>query len=150
MKSFTFRRWPAILLAILIPALQPKSVAAQERHDARFIEQHVPTEMRAGESREVTITLRNTGTSTWTKEGQFKLTTQAPQDNRTWVGETRLYLDSSESIRPGETKTFHFRITAPREPGRYDFQWKMIHEGGHHPHRFGDLTPNVSIEVHRR
>ena len=149
MKSNKRRLSLAVLAAFFVVAGISRPVAAQERNDARFVDQHVPEHMHAGETREATITLKNTGSSTWTKEEHFKLTTQNPQDNKIWVGETRVDLEPSDAVRPGETKTFRFKITAPREPGRYDFQWKMIHES-HHPHRFGELTPNVTIEVGRR
>ncbi len=46
-------------------------------------------------------TLKNNGTSAWTKTGQFKLGSRGPADNETW-GLKRVELSEGDSIAPGQ------------------------------------------------
>lgn len=96
-------------------------------NNAAFVSQDIPA-LNAGETVNVSITMRNSGSTAWTKNGNFKLGSQSPADNNTW-GLTRIELDEQDSILPGEEKTFSFEITVPSEDGIYNFQWQMIQEG---------------------
>jgi hypothetical protein len=122
----------------IIPSAQQIGNAAQ------FVSQDVPGKLKVGEKTKVSITMKNIGTTTWTKAARFKLGTQNPQDNRIWAGITRQYLSDADEIHPGQSKTFKFNITAPKTPGIYDFQWRMVHEG---VEWFGDYTQNARISV---
>jgi len=108
--------------------------------NAYFIAQDVPNTMETGETVEVSITMNNSGTTTWTA-GDFKLNSQNVQGNKNW-GLNRVAL--AADVVPGADHTFTFDITAPTTAGSYNFQWKMFNEG---VERFGDLTDNVVIEV---
>jgi uncharacterized membrane protein len=112
--------------------------------NAEFASQTVPSSMDPGQTTSVSITMRNSGSTTWTRAGGYKLGTQNPQDNKIWIGVTRLYLEPGDSIAPGQSKTFEFDITAPTTPDIYNFQWRMVHEG---VQWFGDYTQNVPIAV---
>jgi hypothetical protein len=116
--------------------------APQDR--ARFVSQSVPSSMDAGQTVTVSITMRNTGMTTWTRAGGYKLGSQKPQDNKIWTGGTRVYLKPGESIAPGQSKTFTFEITAPMTIGIRDFQWRMVHE---HVQWFGERTENIRISI---
>jgi hypothetical protein len=111
---------------------------------ARFVSQSVPAAMTAGGTYAVSVTMRNSGTTVWTRAYQHKLGTQNPQDNGLWTGGTRVYLGPEESVAPGQEKTFSFGVKAPSAPGSYSFQWRMVQDG---VEWFGDMTPNVSISV---
>ncbi|WP_375770173.1 NBR1-Ig-like domain-containing protein [Archangium gephyra] len=111
--------------------------------DAQFVSQNVPTTLNPGETRSVSITLRNSGSSTWTQASNLKLGSQSPQDNTLW-GDGRVLLSSTDSIAPGQQKTFTFNITAPGTPGTYPFQWRMLRE---YVAWFGQSTPAVTINV---
>ena len=112
--------------------------------NAQFLSQSgVPTAMTVGEKRTVTVTMKNTGTATWTRAGGYKLGSQNPQDNFTW-GFNRVWLSSSESIPQGQQKSFTFTITAPSSPGSYNFQWRMVHES---VRWFGEFSANRVIQV---
>ena len=76
-------------------------------HYATFISQNVPTNVNPGQNFQVSITMQNLGTSDWTKNLQFKLGSQNPQDNLRW-GLIRVELNSSESVYQGASKTFGF------------------------------------------
>ena len=107
---------------------------------AQYISQSVPSQMTVSQSTGVSVTMRNTGTTTWTTSG-YKLGSQNPQDNFTWG---RARVDVPTTISPGQEATFNFNVTPPSVPGTYNFQWRMVEE---FVQWFGDYTPNVSVNV---
>jgi hypothetical protein len=114
------------------------------RNDAEFVAQSVPTTMEAGETYPVWIKMKNTGETTWTRAGRYKLGSQNPQDNQTW-GRSRAWLPGDDySVEPGETHKFAFDVTAPAVPGIYNFRWRMVQEL---EEWFGQYTPNVAVQV---
>lgn len=110
---------------------------------ATFVSQSVPTSMTAGSSTSVSVTMRNSGTSTWTPSAAHRLGAQNPQDNTTW-GMARVDLSAGDAIAPGQSKTFSWTVTAPSSPGTYNFQWRMVQEL---VEWFGPTTPNVAVTV---
>ncbi|MET0265191.1 MAG: NBR1-Ig-like domain-containing protein, partial [Duganella sp.] len=116
--------------------------AAAAGNSAAFVIQSVPTTMRAGQPYTVTVTMRNTGTSTWTPEGKYRLGAQNPQDTHEWVHSGRAYLNGS--VASGELAVFTIPVTAPRQARAYNFQWKMLQEN---VEWFGAQSSNVSVQV---
>ncbi len=112
-------------------------------NDSQFVSQNVPTTMDAGETAQVSVTFKNTGTTTWTRAGLFKIGSRNPADNTRW-GMSRVLLDPSDSIAPTQQKTFSFTITAPSDPGLYNFQWQMLQEG---LNWFGPSSANKVVSV---
>ncbi len=124
-----------------------------EINDAQFIAQNVPDSMEVGESYDVSVTMKNTGTTTWTRATSIKLGSRNPAGNTIWQAagpcdlsgtHNQVYLCIGDSIANGETKTFTFQVTAPEEVGEYNFQWGMQEAA---VDRFGELTPNVAVSV---
>ena len=110
--------------------------------DARFLSQSgVATTMIAGKVYDVSITLQNVGSETWTSA--YRLASRNPADNVLW-NRARVYFAEGETVAPGESKRFTFAVTAPEQPGRYDFQWRLFDPDGG---GIGEHTPSVSIEV---
>ena len=107
-----------------------------------FVSQSVPTTMAAGQTYQVSVTLNNSGTSTWVTN-DFRLGSMNPQDNTRW-GLNRVNVPAGTSVPPGANHTFTFNVTAPTTPGNYNFQWLMIHEW---VAWFGAYTPNLIINV---
>lgn len=97
----------------------------------------------AGHSYPVSITMRNTGVTTWTPAGSNpqRLGSQDPQDNLVW-GLSRVNLP--QTVPPGLSATFSFNIVAPATPGIRPFQWRMVQEG---ITWFGDFTPEIDYPV---
>jgi hypothetical protein len=112
-----------------------------DTNNAQFVSQTVPNSLVAGQTTNVAVTLKNTGTTTWTTAAAYRLGSQNPQGNVIW-GTARVYLSSS--VTPGQSVTFNFAITAPSTVGTFNFQWRMVQEG---IQWFGDQTPNVAIAV---
>jgi hypothetical protein len=113
------------------------------RADAAFVSQSVPTQMEAGRSYAVALTMRNVGTTNWTAGGDypFRLGSQAPQDNRMW-GVHRVDVPAMAAV--GAEATFRFSVTAPAAAGTYDFQWRMVQE---QVEWFGGFTDFISVTV---
>ncbi len=140
-------RHQATFLAAFVGSLgfaAPSAVCAAD--NAAFVAQNVPTAMTAGQTSTVTVTMQNTGTTSWapSRDLGYKLGTQNPQDNTLWTGATRVYMNPGESVIPGQSKVFTFNITAPTTPGTYNFQWRMVHEA---VAWFGASSPNVAVNV---
>jgi subtilisin family serine protease len=76
----------------------------------------------------VSVTMKNTGTRSWTKAGGYQLGSVDPADNVTW-GLARVALGSSDVITQGASKTFLFNLTAPSIPGDYSLAWQMMKAG---------------------
>ena len=118
------------------------AVSVQAPQDnAAFVSQSVPTSMTAGQAYSVSVTMRNSGGSTWTSAAGYKLGSQNPTNNTTW-GLNRVLLGSN--VAPGATRMFSFTISAPSAPGSYNFQWRMLREG---VAWFGAQTSNVVVSV---
>ncbi|MDO8953021.1 MAG: NBR1-Ig-like domain-containing protein, partial [Draconibacterium sp.] len=93
-------------------------------NNAVFISQNIP-KLIQGQKHTVSITVKNTGTTTWTKDANFILAAQNPEGNKTW-GPDRVTLNEGDSILPNAEKTFTFEITVPDFDGNYIFQWQMM------------------------
>jgi len=110
-------------------------------NDAAYVSHTAPEELETGSSRPVTVTMRNTGSSTWTRSASYRLGSQAPQDNTRWgLGRVELPND----VTPGGTVSFGFQITAPNEPGAYRFAWRMLQE---QVEWFGLPMPDAVVRV---
>jgi hypothetical protein len=108
---------------------------------ATFVGQSVPSTMVAGQSYQVSVTMRNTGVTTWTSAQLYRLGSQYPQDNGIW-GLGRVGVPGP--VAPGQQVTFNFTVTAPANVGTYHFQWRMVQE---FVQWFGDYTPDVPVTV---
>ncbi len=96
-------------------------------NESVYISQNVPA-LNPGETISVSITMKNTGTTTWTKDGGYKLGFPGPEDSAVW-GLSRVEFEIDEEIKPYEEKTFSFDIRVPVDNGHYIFQWQMIEDG---------------------
>lgn len=136
----------ALLAAFLCAVALTAPAAVHAADNAAFISQNVPAAMTTGQTSTVSVTMKNTGSTTWAPSGDlgYKLGTQNPQDNTLWVGTTRIHMMPGEAILPGQSKTFTFNITAPAASGTYNFQWRMVREG---VTWFGAASTNVAIHV---
>jgi serine protease len=113
--------------------------------DALVLSQSVPTTMAAGRKYQVSLTLKNVGTETWSPVGAqcgaYRLGSANPLNNGTW-GLSRVELPAP--VAPGGQVTLSFTVTAPWTPGTYNFQWQMVQEC---VTWFPAPTPNVAVTV---
>ena len=118
------------------------SVAVKDGvNDAQFVTQNVPATFAPGQTRSVTVTMQNMGTTTWTAGALYRLGAQNPQDNTTW-GLGRVELPGP--VAPGANVTFLFNVTAPATVGNYNFQWRMVQDL---VEWFGAYSTNVASAV---
>ncbi len=118
------------------------AVEALAVDDAAFVSQTaVPEKMAAGSEAVVTVRMKNTGTTTWTKAAGYALGSQRPDDNERW-GLKRV--SPPEDVAPDATVDFTFTITAPTEVGRHGFRWRMVRGADGW---FGKKTDLRTIEV---
>lgn len=107
-----------------------------------FISQEV-SELIPGGTMTVSITMKNTGTKTWTRQTGHKLGSRGLDNNDIW-GLSRVELAEGEEIKPNEEKSFVFDIQVPSDSGLYVFQWQMIQED---LEWFGDKSTFKSLRI---
>lgn len=113
-------------------------------NNAAFVSQIIPTSVFAGNDFTASVTMQNTGSSTWTQAAGYSLQTQNPVDNVRF-GWNRIYPSSAVSILPGANHTFTRVMTAPwATTGTFNMQWRMSSSGGS---GFGAFSTNVPIVV---
>lgn len=89
----------------------------------------------AGGTAAIGVTFSNNGTTTWTASGNIRMGYEpknSTTNNCLWQSaqsSIRVLLDSSDTIGPGQSKTFTANITAPPASGTYIFQCTMVHDG---------------------
>jgi hypothetical protein len=106
-------------------ALNDDAMPAPDHNDAAFESQgNVPTVMRRGSTQQVTVTMRNTGNTTWSAADGYRLGAYSPAGNDVW-GTTWQVL--SAPVPPAGTATFSFVVQAPSASGPV-FQWRMARE----------------------
>ena len=117
-------------------------VEAAPTDNAAFVSSSgVPAKMAAGGTATVTVTMRNTGTTTWTSAAGYKLGSQSPADNTTW-GSSRVSLASD--VAPNGEVSFSISVTAPSSKGGHTFAWRMVRDPGTW---FGAATTSATITV---
>lgn len=109
-----------------------------QTHDAVVTSVEVPDKMVAGVNYDVSVTVRNVGSSTWTMAALDRLGDTA-SNQFIWsnlnggfsngLGNQRVFLSSGDSIAPQVTKTFNFTVTAPSTAGTYTFASQMVRDG---------------------
>lgn len=111
-------------------------------HNAEFVNQsNVPQLLEKNQIVSVSVTMKNTGTTTWTKQDMFALGS-VDEDNS--LGVVKVELDENDAIQPTEEKTFTFDITAPNVSGVFNFRWRMTKED---ERPFGALSPSEKIVI---
>jgi hypothetical protein len=130
-------------VVVTVTATPPPPPPPAGTNAAAYVAQTVPSTMTAGTVTAVTVTMRNTGSTTWTEAAQYRLSSRGPRDNTTW-GVNRVHLAPGDSIAPGGSHTFSFDVTAPATPGSYTFQWSMVQDG---VDWFNDVSPAITVTV---
>ncbi|MFZ5480523.1 MAG: NBR1-Ig-like domain-containing protein [Myxococcota bacterium] len=119
--------------------------APAEYDDAAVLLATFPTTLACGEAYDAVVTMQNTGTSTWTRAGLFKLGGVDDQDD--FTTNARVDLLDTDVVAPGERITFVVPLVAPAEPGTYTTDWRMVHE---YVNWFGEVAlATVSVECAR-
>ena len=122
-------------------AVGPVTGTNNDMNSASFADQTVVSTMTAGAKYKASITMTNSGKTTWTP-GKYRLVSL---DAKSMVAPVWgiSSVDLTEDIAPGATKVFIFSVTAPILEGTYLFQWRMSCDTG----LFGDASKSVNVTV---
>jgi hypothetical protein len=103
--------------------------------DARILWENFPTSLKPGETRMVSVVVRNQGDLNWSAADQFKLGQQEFVPGEVLFGPARYLIDDTANEIPtyggifrGRPITFHIPVTAPTSPGTYPTHWGMLQE----------------------
>lgn len=117
-----------------------KSIVVTQGSDgAHFVSQSVPVSVGPGTTFSASVTMQNSGVTTWSTAGGYSLKSENPAGNSNW-GVSSVAVTGS--VAPGANDTFSTTFTAPITAGTYNFQWRMTNGT-----EFGDLSTNVAITV---
>ena len=116
---------------------------------AKILWHNMPANLAPGQTRLVTVVVRNAGNASWTAGAGYKLG-QADSDTASFVTSNRVLLNDAQDEIPlyggifrGRPKTFTFAIQAPTTSGVYTTHWQMLQENAAW---FGEVLP-VTINV---
>jgi hypothetical protein len=113
--------------ALLAAALGFLQASAQAGNDAQHVSNTIPASMVPGFSYGVSVTMKNTGTTTWTGgDPGYILWCTDGYNFEVYHNEARM--GGSEAIAPGQDRTFEMSFVAP-SAGTYTTTWKMVQEG---------------------
>lgn len=102
--------------------------------DSDFLWNNLPSTMQPGETRTVSVTVRNTGDVQWAGANGFKLGQEELKDpavfgaGRWQVDDVANEVDKYGGVFRGRPVTFTFDITAPKQEGVYPLHYKMVQE----------------------
>lgn len=99
-----------------------------EVDDAAVVAVSFPTELACGEATTATVTMRNTGTTTWTRAAGYKLGAVGDQDDLI-TGDVRVWLDDADVVAPDGELTFDVPLVAPDAEALHTTDWQMVREG---------------------
>jgi len=94
---------------------------------AQIVSTRLPTQLACGRSFVAQVSIRNSGSTTWTRADGYKLGTV--DDNDPLHQRPRVWLEASVSVPPGGTHNFEMTLVAPQQAGRYTTDWRMVREG---------------------
>ena len=103
--------------------------------DATYESQSVPLTLFCGQTADVTVRMRNTGTTTWLRNTYRLRSVGSP-----WGVDM---VAPPANVGAGSSTTFGFRITAPSASAEAVFQWRMTNGVVD----FGAPTPPVTVRV---
>lgn len=96
--------------------------------DATIVSATFPDALDCDDAIDAIVTVRNTGTTTWTSADGYKLGAVGDSDPLQ-TGDGRIYLNDGETVVPGETRTFTVPLAGADSAGTYTTDWQMVHEG---------------------
>lgn len=110
--------------------------------NASVVSQDFPTTMAPGETRLVSVSMKNTGTQTWAADGNYGLYSQNSPVSL-WATTRSLV---TAATAQNANASFSLVITAPSTPGSYNHMWQMRKTSGVDASFYGALI-NVPVTV---
>lgn len=107
-----------------------------DKYSCEYVSDTIPATMVPGQNYNVSVTFRNRGVCWFTSRG-FRL--GAVGDSDPFASFTRV--DISGEVKPTETCTFTYTLTAPAATGTYTTEWRMVRDG------YAWFGPTVSKQI---
>ena len=147
MKRITLTYYLPSIFLVLFFAFVGSSAAQQrgseitDQYDnAAYLSQSTPGVMVPGQSYGVSVSMKNTGRSTWSQGNySLKLINVNESTAKTWAVSS---VEVNSTVSPGNEVVFNFTIIAPVE-GSYNIQWQMANGNAF----FGEPSINVPVRV---
>ncbi len=98
--------------------------------DSAIVAATLPGDLVSGQAFAAQVTVRNTGSTTWTRAGGYKLGAVGDADPF-HPSEPRVWLPDGAGVAPGAEYTFDVPMTAPDQGGAYVTKWQMVREAVH-------------------
>ncbi|HSW44162.1 MAG TPA: immunoglobulin domain-containing protein [Phycisphaerae bacterium] len=95
-----------------------------DMYSCEYVSDTIPTSVSPGQVFNASVTYRNRGVL-WTSARNFKLGAVGDSDPFTSFNR----VNTSGEVRPGDTFTFTFTMTAPSAPNLYTTDWQMTRDG---------------------
>jgi hypothetical protein len=93
---------------------------------AQVVAFDLPASLECGQTYQASVTMRNTGTTTWSEEGLYRLGPVGDQDDLN--GPARVLMGGGQ-VPPGGEYTFTFELRAPDQPNPVAVtDWQMVHD----------------------
>jgi hypothetical protein len=125
------------------PADSPQ--AAED--DAVVVSMSLPTRLSCGQSVTASVVMRNTGRSTWTRDGGYRLAVVSDRDALAQM--VFIELPAGDAFAPGSTHAFEVPLRAPDSPagttGDTVTAWQMARGAGASPVPFGEAARQTVV-----
>jgi PKD repeat protein len=146
-KLFSKSRTISLVIGlILVILVLPGAVSAASAVSARYVSSSIPSDMTAGQSYTVAVTMKNTGTMTWNEGSMIRLGGIGDgAGDAAKFGTARIKIAPGKSVLPEEQYTFTFTMRAPLTAGSYTPKYRMVWEG----HQWFGSRVSKSVDVER-
>jgi hypothetical protein len=132
---------PSATVPIRVSGSIPPVVIDAISNNSQFVSQQVPGKMDAGQTYDVIVIMKNTGTTTWNPgEYKLKISTKGADNTGNW---SVANVELSGQVYSGSNVTFSFKVTAPDKSGYYNFQCQVVRNDEF----FGEPSTNVIVNV---
>ncbi len=151
-SAYTIRNRPGVIEDFCLALANDYRWSLPARPDYRttFLTQNTPPSAMAGDTINVTFTVRNDGAKTWTSRppNPFRLCSHwYDADNLKVLVAIGYHNDLPHDVASGEEVTLVAKTMAPDTPGHYRLRWEMLHEGVTWFTRQGDQPQTVLLDV---
>ena len=114
--------------------------------DAAIVEAAFPSALDCEEATTATLRVRNTGTTTWSREQGYKLGAVDDSDPLK-PGDARVWLQEGQQVRPGDEVLFEVPLVAPDHEDSLLTDWRMVRENVAWFGEVSSTTVTVSCEA---
>ena len=133
---------PSMTVPIRVSGPTPPVVFDAISNNSLFVSQQGTSTMEAGQTYDFSVTMRNSGSTTW-NTGDYKLKVSTKGADNTLNAWTVANVELSFDVSSGNEVTFNFKVTAPNKSGVYNLQCQLMKDGTF----FGQPSTNVVINV---